>query len=94
MPLFGKTMMVIVVALVMFLGAGDLWSTEIDAVEGRTWDPGSVQKDGSENQIPVFKRGLDQHVGTGKDGPPVSCRDQKKARFEVFLNDVLSFLDH
>ncbi len=94
MPLFRKAVAVIGAAIVISLGVGDLWCIEVDAVDGRPWDPGSVQQSGNDDQHPLFKRGPDHSIGTSGHGTVSGSREQKKASFDLFLNDLFSFLDH
>ncbi len=86
-----RTLALLAITLLTSLGAGELWSIEIDCIKGRPWDSGSVEVNGGPNHRPIFNKDLNYR----ESHPEFEASDRQRSErsFEEFLSNLFSFLN-
>ena len=91
MSFLRRTVAVLAITLLISPGAGGLWSIEIDSIEGRPWDSGSVDVNRDPKQRPVYEKDLNYRAAP----PEIEKwnRERKEKSLDEFLSNLLSFLN-
>jgi hypothetical protein len=93
MTLLRRVISTLVVLLIVTPGIGNLWSIEINEAEGRPWDSGNIKVVNLIKEATISEKNPNHYVVTPGINPMShENREQYFKSFEVFLNDMLSFL--